>query len=105
MAVKLPPAYTVLSLTHSAYTVPVFAFGFHGVARPLDASSAAMRLRGCPPMVAKYPPTYTVFPLTASAFIPPGESGFQAVASPLAASSAAMQLRGCPPMLLKAPPA
>src|SRR5262245_40727028 len=86
MAVKLPPAYTVLPLTHSAYTVPVFAFGSHGVARPLDASSAAMRLRGCPPMVAKNPPTYNVFPLTASAFIPPGESGFQAVASPLAAS-------------------
>ena len=66
------------------------------VANPVVASSAAMRLRACPPMVVNSPAAYTRLPFTASASTFPGELlalGFQAVAVPVVASRAAMWLR------------
>ena len=52
----LPPAHTSLPLVASAFT-ELLAFGFHAVARPLVASSAAMLFRGWPPAEANTPPT------------------------------------------------
>ena len=69
------------------------------------ASSAAMRFRPAPPMLAKSPPAYTVVPLTANARTVAFEFGFQAVAIPLDAFSAAMRLRAAPPALVNDPPA
>src|SRR5882672_1673894 len=81
------------------------ALGFQLVARPVAESIAAIRLRACPPMLAKPPPAYTLEPLTAMAMTEPSGLGFHVVARPVVASSAAILLRGCPPMLEKAPPA
>src|SRR5262249_39807871 len=80
------------------------ALGFQSVAAPVMRSSAAIQLRGLPPMLRKRPPAYTVLPLTASAMTLPPAFGFQAVGCPVAASSAAMPLRACPPTLVNEPP-
>jgi hypothetical protein len=47
--VNLPPAYTVEPLTARVCT-NVICHGFHAVASPLPASTAAMQLRFSPPM-------------------------------------------------------
>src|SRR5688572_14364735 len=108
MLVKYPLAYTVEPLTARAVTASL-AFGFHEVAVPVAASSAAMRLRGSPPMLVKFPPAYTVDPpatnATTETNIWPLAFGSQAVAVPVVASSAAIALRDCPPMLVNIPPA
>src|SRR5215831_2307076 len=89
-------------------TTWALAFGFHAVTAPVVASSAAIRLRGCPPTLVKYPPAYTVEPLTARANTleapTPLTEGSHPVATPLAASSAARFLRAYPPRMLKPPP-
>src|SRR5436190_11136092 len=106
MLVKLPPANTTPTFAARADTVPPtskmsdvgpVAFGFQSVTAPFPAKSAAMWLRGCPPMLVKLPPTYTVPPLTA---IAPPPAVVQTVA-PLAASRAATLVSpqwqmGCP---------
>jgi hypothetical protein len=46
----------------------LLAPGFHSVASPVVASSAAMYLRTLPPMLVNEPPAYTVEPLTARAY-------------------------------------
>jgi len=54
IVVKAPPAYTDDPLNKMVVTSP-FALGFHEVARPVVAFSAAIRFRGWPPMVEKRP--------------------------------------------------
>src|SRR5262245_23400461 len=57
IVVKSPPAYNVVPLSASAFTV-LDAFGFQRAALLVFsvASSAAMRLRAAPPMLVKLPP-------------------------------------------------
>ena len=77
MVVKLPPTKTVDPDTARALTIKLAA-GFQEVASPVDASTAPMKLRACPPMAVKEPPTYTVPPLTTIAATEPLAPGFQA---------------------------
>src|SRR3990167_3076487 len=65
MLAKDPPAKTVDPLSARAETRPP-APGFQPEATPA-LSSAAMRLRACPPIVVKSLPTYTVEALGKSA--------------------------------------
>ena len=85
----------------------MLAFGFQAEASPVEASSAAMRFRFCPPMVVKSPPAYTVEPLTASARTVEYAVAFgsHALARPVVALSAAMVLRDWPPIAVNMPPA
>src|SRR5436309_15853439 len=91
-------------LAPTAWT-SLLALGFHGVAAPVTASTAAIRLRGCPATLMNDPPTYTVEPLTARVETPPKSitSGFQEVGVPDEASIAARVFRGWPPTLVKVP--
>ena len=89
MVPNVPPAYSVPPFRASAYTSR-FAVGFQAVASPVVASSAAMRLRACPPMFLNCPATYTVAPFTANARTSRSAAGSQDVASPVVASRAAM---------------
>src|SRR5262245_8383098 len=95
---KNPPTYTTDPLGTMALTKRS-ALGFHAVASPVVASSAAMRNRVCPPMIVKAPPAYTRPPLTASEYTRSLAPGFQDVTLPLTGSRAAMQERGWPPTL------
>jgi hypothetical protein len=49
--------------------------GFQDVAAPVDASTAAMLLRSCPPMLVNEPPTNSVLPLSAMASTQPNRFG------------------------------
>src|SRR4029077_18564117 len=92
--------------TASART-SLFALGFHAVASPLVASSAAMLLRGCPPTLVNTPPTYTVLPDTASTRTAAKNSvlvlGFQPSSVPSARMCARLT-RATPATELKWPP-
>src|SRR5947199_116543 len=107
MLEKRPPAYTVEPLTARALTPEPgsLAFGFQAVAVPVTASSAALLLRACPPMLVKSPPAYTAEPLTAGVWTCERAFGFHAVAAMVTESSAVMLMRELPQMKLKAPPA
>ena len=92
----------------SAATVAL-ARGFHAVATPLSASTAAMFGRDLPPIALKPPPTTTRSPLTANAEMlntrPPSfGSGSQAAMAAVRVSSAARLPRGRPPALSNDPP-
>ena len=53
MLVKLPPAKILPSACTAIALTVLFAFGSNESARPVVASSRAMRLRVCPPMLAE----------------------------------------------------
>lgn len=89
---NVPPTYTVGPETTISCTLPS-EFGFQLVARPVEASTAAIRFLACPPMLVKSPPGYTVEPETATAKTSELGFGIQLVASPVVASSAAKLLR------------
>ena len=99
-AVKLPPRYTVVPDTASAFTSfdPPVGFGSHAVGAPLVASTATAALRGATGRSVglswvKVPPRYTVEPATASAFTRALGAGFHAVATPVVALTAAALVR------------
>src|SRR5437867_156941 len=102
MVVKAPPAYTVPPLTARAETV-LLAMGFHAVASPVVASSAARRFRVCPPMVVNCPPAYTVPPLTARTETVLFAFGSQAP-SVLSDRMCARSFLDTPPTAVNAPP-
>ena len=83
----------------------LLALGSKESAKPVMASSRAMRLRGCPPMLKKLPPT-RILPsaCTAIALTKLFAFGLKAVSSVPSGFSRAMRLRLWPPMLLKEPP-
>ena len=51
MLVKLPPAKILPSACTAIETTSLFAFGLNESAKPVVASSRAMWLRVCPPML------------------------------------------------------
>ena len=84
--VKFPPRYTAVSEAANALTVRCEGrLGFHAVAKPVVASTAAALLRvpvdDAPVRTwSNAPPRCTVAPVTASAFTSPRGLGFHAVA-------------------------
>ncbi len=54
---KPPPTRILPSVCTTTVLTVEFAFGSNESAKPVLASSRAMRLRGCPPMVVNKPPT------------------------------------------------
>src|SRR5947209_16672958 len=79
-----------------------FGFGFQGVARAVELSSAAAPLRGWPPIESNTPETYTFDPDTAITLAKglqysreQTRFAFHGVACPVEGSSAAIAVRGC----------
>ena len=59
-SLKSPPAKILPSACTAIETTSSFAFGSNESATPVVASSRAMRLRVCPPMLVKSPPAKTL---------------------------------------------
>ena len=57
---KLPPAKILPSACTAIELTKLFAFGSNESAKPVVASSRAMWLRVCPPMLVKPPPAKTL---------------------------------------------
>src|SRR5664279_3598519 len=94
----------MLPLT-SIFAIWSSGLGFHVDARPDVVSTAARKLRSCPPILWKPPPTYSVLPDTASEKTLPSDCESQDVTIPVAASSAATPWRNCPSKVpLNVPP-
>jgi len=74
-----------------------------GVTTPLVASTAAIRLRACPPTVTNWPPTKTVLPETARQKTVLLAPGFHADTVPFALIRAS-RLRATPPTSVNVPP-
>src|SRR5437899_556369 len=102
MLVNTPPA-NIVGPANTRLRTLEFAFGFQGRTEPVAASSAAARLRGWPPMVAKSPPTYSLPPLSTRELTVLSVPGFQGVGLPLASRWARLA-RGCPRTATKYPP-
>ena len=62
MLVKSPPAKILPSACTAIEKTPLFAFGLNESARPVAASSRAMLLRACPPMLVKKSPPAKILP-------------------------------------------
>src|SRR3954454_3042955 len=97
-------AVTVIDQMSAAYPLSsAVTFGFHAVAAPLVASSAARQLRCWPPMEVNEPPTYTVEPDTAMLDGGALGSGSHPVTDPSDVFSAAANLRDWPPIVSNTP--
>src|SRR5688572_432932 len=96
----------MLASTLMAFTFaePAAMLAFHAVASPVDASSAAIRNRVCPPMVVKLPPVYTVLPKHLMTCTVPFELGFQLVRLLVERSKETMPVRAVPFTEVKEPP-
>ena len=97
---KMPPAKILPSACTAIEKTTSFAFGSNESANPVVASSRAMKLRVCPPMLVKKPPA-KILPSACTAIerTSPFAFGSNESAKPVVASSRAMKLRVCPPML------
>ena len=97
---KSPPTKILPSACTAIERHASFAFGLNESARPVVASSRAMRLRVCPPMLVKKPPA-KILPSACTAIERTASFAFglNESARPVVASSRAMRLRVCPPML------
>ena len=56
MLEKKPPTRILPSVCTAMASTQLFAFGLNESARPVVASSRAIKLRVCPPMLPKVPP-------------------------------------------------
>src|SRR5690606_22202910 len=104
---KYPPTYNMSPELWRLFTlalVPTMR-GFHPVATPVVALTAASSSRSSPPMLLNWPPTYTVEPLTASASTLPSTLGFQAASAPVVMLNAAARFRATPSTSVNVPPA
>ena len=101
------PAATTLPVPAGAASASTSAsaVGAQGSTAPVDACTAASRVRARPFIEVKMPPRYRVSPDTASAFTRDAELGFQPLTTaPVVASSATTRLRAVPLTSVKEPP-
>ncbi len=108
MDVKAPPARILPSACTAIAPTILSAFGLNESANPVVASSRAMKLRVCPPMLfapKKSPPT-RILPsaCTAIEWTSPFAFGLKAVSSVPSVFNRAMLLRGTPRTVVKLPP-
>ena len=106
MLLKWPPTKILPSACTAIESTVPFAFGSNESAKPVVASSRAMRLRGCPPMFMVKSPPAKILPSACTAMEKTVTRGSVRVrVERISQAGRGIEpgdvVRGCPPMVLK----